>query len=223
MPSHRYLILLTIFLTIIYGCSGGSSPSTPDFPSGTQADTYSSLPVGVTGFDAEGNPSEGYGFLGIFEVNVEPETLTGTISSLREASSTDVVEVVDISNFLQVTPCIDCVVIDSIELNSQSNVVVNIGIKHPFPAGDPAKPISGKNRADLHVFNIEGLVVANSDTTMAFNGIGETASGFQLVNADGYSPYLDSSLDEIFNTEATIHPYILHFDDYDIDPVRRRA
>jgi hypothetical protein len=63
------------------------------------------------------------------------------------------------------------------------------------------------------VFNVEGTVVSNT-TGITFVGLGETTAGFTLVNADGYTPYLDTVLDDIYPTDATVHPYILHFDDY---------
>jgi len=35
-----------------------------------------------------------------------------------------------------------------------------------------------------------------------------------LLNASGYTGYLDDALDEILPTDATLHPYILHYRDY---------
>jgi hypothetical protein len=112
-------------------------------------------------------------------------------------------------------PCTDCVKITGIELDSENRAVVKIGIKHPFPAGDPGKPVTGRNRADLHVFNVEGTIVFDDvSSSTIFPGIGDTIGPAYLVNADGYTPYPDIPLQNIFPTNATLHPYILHFDDY---------
>jgi len=210
---HSSFFVLGI-LFLMAGCSGNPSPLTPwDNPSPT-AKSYSSLPVAVSDYDSKGNPTAGLGILGVFNVHLDRDTLTGSLSSLRNAGSTDVLEVVDISNFLRMAPCTNCVKLMSVELDSDSHLVAKIGIKHPFSAGDPAKPISGRNRADLHVFNIEGLVVSDGTGTTSFTGIGRTIGNVELLNADGYSNYLDGALDEIFPTVADLHPYVLHFDDY---------
>ncbi|MBU1023491.1 hypothetical protein KKB99_04295, partial [bacterium] len=122
-------------------------------------------------------------------------------------------EVVDITNFMSMAPCTDCAKIKSVELNNDGNLVVSIGLKHPFAVGDPAKPITGRNRADLHVFNIEGIVISNAPGE-SYPLLNESVSGFELVNANGYTSYLDPIIDSIFPTDASVHPYILHFADY---------
>jgi len=208
--------ILTAFVILIFaifaGCSGGNSLVT--LP-GHGSDTFSSntLPVGVSDRFSDGSPASGMGVLGLFNLSVDPVNATAELASLRQTALTDVLEIVDITNFLQMAPCYDCAKIGSVSLDADGNLVVSIGIKHPFPAGDPFKPISGKNRGDLHVFNIEGTIVSNL-AGYSFAELGETTAGFTLVNADGYTPYLDTVLDGIYPTDATIHPYILHFDDY---------
>jgi hypothetical protein len=203
-----------ISLILIIGCSGGSNPVAPSGTTNSQLKSFDTFPVGVSDFDSNGKPLAGYGALGLFEIHLDAESLTGDIQSLRKASLPDVLEVVDISNFLQVAPCFDCVRLSGVEINGDGNLVATIGIRHPFEAGDTFKPISGRNRGDLHVFNVEGLVVAEAISTTSFAGIGAQVGGYKLLNADGYSPYLDGVLDDVFNTTATIHPYKLYFDDY---------
>jgi hypothetical protein len=208
MRGFIFLFVVSIFMI---GCSSGGTVIAPgnNVPSGN----ISSLPVGVISLDSSGNPVEGMGALGLFNVHVDPINLTADISSLRKSALTDVLEVVDITNFLQLAPCTDCLNLKSITLDSDGHPVLSIGIRHPFTAGDPLKPISGKNRADLHVFNVEGTLVSNTGEN-SFSGLGKSVSDLKLINADGYSEYLDSSLDEIYPTDASLHPYITHFDDY---------
>ena len=204
--------LITFCLLIATGCSGGTGPVTP---SGPDADISvpSSLPVGVTDSFPDGNPAGGIGALGLFTLSVDPGEISADLVPFRQTALTDVLEVVDITNFLQMAPCTDCAEISTVSLDTDGNVVVTIGIKHPFEAGDLLKPISGKNRADLHVFNVEGTIISNSTGNM-FPALGQTAADFAMINADGYSGYLDRVLDDLYPTDATIHPYILHFDDY---------
>lgn len=91
---------------------------------------------------------------------------------------------------------------------------MGLGVKHPFPTGDPLKEITGRNRADLHVFNIEGTILTDQPELINFASQGlDFATGY-LVNPDGFTTYLDSFFDNIVPTQSKGHPYILHFDDY---------
>ncbi len=204
-----------IALIMIIGCSShGTSPVTPD-EQPSNSFTNGNINAGISEYLPDGRPAGGVSVLGLYNVHVDTKNLTGEIVPARNGSLEDVLEVVDISGFMSVAPCTDCVKLQSISLNSDGNIVLSIGLKHPFMPGNPAMPITGKNRADLHVFNIEGVIVSDGGTTpIVFSSIGETIGNFFLTNADGYSPYLDDMLDGILNTTATIHPYILHFDDY---------
>lgn len=209
------VLFMTLAVFVMSGCSKGDFPTAPGQVENIILDSQGFLPVGVSEYDQNGNPSAGYGALGLFEVHVDSQTLTGEITSLRNLSSTDVLEIVDITNFLMVYPCNNCVELKSIEMDSDNKLVLRIGVKHPFPAGNPEAQITGRNRGDLHVFNIEGTVIAESGSSTDFTGIGKVADNFRLVNADGYSSYLDNSLDTaVFQTTANLHPYILHFADY---------
>jgi outer membrane protein assembly factor BamB len=208
LPKIMPALLMFFAFFIIAGCSSQSSPTTPAETS------LSGQPlVGVSERFPDGSPASGMGALGIFDLSVNADEISAELTPIRQNSLTDVLEVVDITNFLMMAPCSDCAKIGSISIDADGNLVVSIGIRHPFAAGDPLKPISGKNRGDLHVFNVEGTIVSNTAGT-SFPGLGNATAGFALVNADGYTPYLDSVLDDIYPTDATVHPYILHFDDY---------
>ena len=209
---YPFLILLIISIGFIFGCSNKGNPVT--IQQGDQTHSSTDYPlVGVTDIFPDGSPYAGMATIGLFQIHLDPNDLSADLIRFRESSLNDVLEVVDITNFLQLTPCTDCVKIKSVSLNTDGNLIVSIGIKHPFEAGNPLNPVSGKNRADLHVFNVEGIIVSNAPAT-SFPLLGEAVADFSLLNADGYTDYLDSSLDKIFPTGATIHPYILHFDDY---------
>ena len=207
--------LVIVSLVLLTSCSSGSGSP---IASPTEINQTGNMPVGqpqvgVSERFPDGTPASGMGALGIFSLSVNADEISAELTPLRQNSLTDVLEVVDITNFLRMAPCTDCAKIGSISIDADGNLVVSIGIKHPFPAGDMLKPISGKNRGDLHVFNVEGTVVSDTAGT-SFPGLGNATAGFALVNADGYTPYLDSVLNDIYPTDATIHPYILHFDDY---------
>ena len=209
------IIVSTLLLLIIIGCSSGGNSPIINESTGNPTIVSALMPVGVSDWNRDGSALAGMGALGMFNLHVEPDSVTAELTSLRNGALTDVLEVVDITNFLTLAPCFDCAKIKSVSLDADNHLVISIGIKHPFDAGDMLKPISGRNRADLHVFNIEGIVVSNSVGTI-FSLSGETSAGFFLLNADSYTGYLDSQLDGIYETSATIHPYITHFDDYSV-------
>ena len=205
---HIGAVVIGLFL-LFSGCSGYDSGLTPEKPELH----INALPVGVSDFTPDGAPSGGMGALGLFNLRVDPIGMTADMTSLRQSSLVDCLEIVDITNFLRMAPCTNCVKIKSVALDADGHIVVSIGIKHPFPAGDPFKPITGRNRADLHVFNVEGIVISNAVTT-GFPGLGQSIAGFKVLNADGYTDYLDRAIDDFYPTDATIHPYMTHFDDY---------
>jgi hypothetical protein len=208
------IFLFILGLIFIMGCSSIGNPTAPQDPSGVMIKPVDTFPVGVADFDANGNPSSGYGVLGMFEVNIDAETLSGEITPVRTTATTEGLEVVDITNFMQIAPCQNCVKLAGVALNADGNLVARIGVKHPFPAGDITKPSTGKNRADLHIFNVEGTIIGGPGVSKNFPGLNMQCPSVSLLNADGYSSYLDDKLDVIYPTPADIHPYKLHFDDY---------
>ncbi|MCD6217205.1 hypothetical protein J7L05_05025 [bacterium] len=214
------MIKLTQFLFITFlvslfmlGCSSGSNSPVSNLDTSLEIDNVDSLPLWVSDSYSDGSPYAGMGVLGLFEISIDSEKEKADITSLRSGTLTDVLEVIDITNFMTLFPCVDCVSLKGIGFDANNNVILTIGIKHPFPAGNPADPISGKNRADLHVFNVEGIVISDVPGTF-FDTLDELIPGFRLLNADGYTGYLDESIDSFYLTLPTIHPYITHFDVY---------
>jgi hypothetical protein len=203
----KFLSIFALLIALI-GCSSGTSPIEPIKPSSEPVTVIESLPVGIA------DSTSGSGALGIFDVHIDARTLTGEMVPVRTAQSSDVLEIVDITKFMTYAPCNDCVNMKSIALDYAGNLILSIGIKHPFPAADATLPASKSNRADLHVFNVEGTIFGDSGSSFSFPSTGEVVDSFLLLNADGYSKYLDPIIDPTYPTAATIHPYILHFNDY---------
>ena len=201
---------LCLLLLVLSGCSSGGFPVVPD-PNQSGSDVQS-IPS-YFGNNPNENQSMGYGALGFFNLKLDQDNVTAELTPIRTQAVYDVLEAVDLTNFMTLTPCTDCVKIKSLSLDSDNNLVVSIGIRHPFKAGDEYKPITGINRADLHVFNVEGIIFSDAPG-IEFEEVNQKSSAPFLLNADGYTNYLDASCDAIFPTDATVHPYILHFDNY---------
>ena len=153
--------LFQIAMLFSIGCSGYSPVDTPSAENINNQNFDSSLLVSDR--DADGNPIGGTGLLGLFQAHIDLQTLTGDFVPIRSTASEDVLEVVDITNFLTLTPCSNCVDLKSASMNNDNNLVLEIGIKHPFRSPDLNYPPTAQNRADLHVFNVEGTVFFDSD------------------------------------------------------------
>lgn len=208
-------MLTGLLFTLLFQIS--CSTNTPTTPSNTiDCSSDFNLPVLISSRNIDGNPTDGIGMLGAYFVNVETNPLSCELVPVRNASTIDSLEVIDITNFLSYVPCRDCIKISNIGFDEDNQIVMTIGIKHPFDIGDPLEPVTGKNRIDLHIFNIEGILILKGGTsgTKDFLNHNKIKLG-GLANPSGYTGYLDPYLDNIMPTIANLHPYILHFDNYD--------
>ncbi|MFH1515832.1 MAG: sialidase family protein [bacterium] len=229
--DFRYpvLILILVFLDItlvLWSCKGRSSmdPSVPIVPS-EKPEKYDkdsdNLPILVNTTD-DGLIISGTGALGLYEVNIQSQPATGEVVPVRIGSAIGDPYLVDITGFLQGSPCQDCFKMSGIEYTTDEKLIATFSIRHPFglPQHNPPMPIE---RLDLHVFDMAGIVFMKekvSDTTMysemsAHVTIGSASSTLASDNSgfwafedwDGYTEDYDEQVDEIYPTSATIHPY----------------
>ncbi|MEO7995468.1 MAG: integrin alpha, partial [bacterium] len=202
---HSPLLLLGLPLIAVAGCAGHSGPTeTPRTPSGNvipivAEDTTTRLAPILAG-----------------HVEFDVATMTATLTPYRAASagSQDILETVDVGQFFTNAPCHDCLAITGVGLAPSGNPTLDISIKHPFASPAPTVAMN----QDFSVFNVQAVVL--------FNDTGETVTDFpnlaqsvltskRLVNADGFTGYLDSAYDvDYFTTAATLHPYKLFYRDY---------
>ena len=113
----KFISLITTIIVIILlgGCSGNNNQFTQP---GMQIDGELTFQVGVTDRFPDNSPAGGVGMLGLFDLSIEPSTVTASLIPIRQAALTDVLEVVDITNFLKMAPCTDCVKLQSVMLES---------------------------------------------------------------------------------------------------------
>jgi len=212
-------------LVMLWAISCSSSSSEPVTPGSSFVDNPANdFPLYVSDFDVDGSPSGGSGALGVFEVHIDTNTLEYEMNPLRSnaGSTKDTLEVIDVTNFMTLLPCRDCATLLEVGYTgTYDRLNLRFGIKHPFAAPNFSEPISGRNRADLHIFNVEGMLVFADNATL-YPELGVRMSTIdRLANADGYSGYLDESLDNILPTNADIHPYktfFVNYEDGNYDP-----
>ncbi|MCD6216280.1 hypothetical protein J7L05_00290 [bacterium] len=209
----KFLTLLFI-LIIIAGCS--SSGVNPVNPPQTPVNS-GELDNGII-IAGAGDSISGEGILGLYDFHIDLDNLDASLVPFRSSSAgtSDSAET-DCTSFLLGTPCADCVQITGISLDTENRPVVKIGIRHPFPPGDLSGPPSTSNRLDLHVFNVRGFIISDGfEGVETFSASGKSIPGFDLYNRDGLSGEFDEYWDNYLMTEANLHPYILHFDNYGV-------
>ena len=214
MKRYGIGLLLMLMISWAIGCSGTSEPITPGTKTADLGNAE--IPLMVSDFNADGSPAGGAGPIGIFSVHIDTDTLNYEMTPVRTGASKDGLEVLDVTNFMNSWPCRDCATLKQVGITGWDELNLLFGIRHPFPAPKFSEPISGLNRADVHLFNVEGMLVFNDSNIKNFSYLNEKVSiPPRLTNADGYSSYLDSSLDAaILNTPASIHPYKTFFVNY---------
>ena len=150
--------------------------------------------------------------LGIYNVRIDKSHESAVIEPvLNRQANLGEQFLGDITDFLTSVFCQDCAKIDNIALTEEGNIDLSISIKHPFGLPGPGPP-SGKNRIDLHLFDVWGSIYTNDGVNMTGSGI-RTNPRF-LINADGYSGTYDDVIDEIIPTENTHHPFKVMSEDY---------
>lgn len=227
--EFRFSILMILFLAFISSCSGGGSVA-PDATGNDTASSFDSLPYLPTS-DLNGQGSNGYGVLGAYEINLDVENLTGTVSGLRSSRGIGDHFIVNISDFLLISPCVDCLIIDEVKVDEGGYLIVTFGLDHPYDLPLPDSP-GYLNRKDLHLFDVQGIVFMNRPdevesaglrefpaTRSDIDGLSHTSdktikmdSEHFLVDAYGYNTTLDEVIDDIYPTEFNAHPFKLFFE-----------
>jgi len=198
---HRnYIPVFLIFLFFIFGCSDIANYQTDP------TNAYLS-DVSIADYSSQSHNSL---ILGIYDIQIDPVSMSGTINPLRISSALGDSFDINLTPFLTVEPCKDCLIIQSIGLTGQGYIELRIQTRHPF------KPV---NRYDLHLFDLRAIVVTDrnletfDNVKIDLNGDGTYESpawgNFSfLVNADGYTSFYD----------VVIEPYLLKFTSGNICP-----
>jgi hypothetical protein len=200
-------LMITALALILVGCSGGgNTPVNPDAISGL---TDSEPAVYISENIAEGSTLPM--IFGIYEVSLDALTMTGDIRPVRNLTALGDSVMVDVTPFLSITPCSNCMKIKSIGLGTDNTIEVTFQTKHPFEPG---------KRLDLHVFDPRGIIVTGYDTTLFsrmridLDGDGTYESPAEgnidlVANADGYTSFYDAVVEDFtgYNVTGNICPF----------------
>ena len=197
-----FMILVPVVL--LAACSGGANPVSP----GTAGlpDVSARMPVYVS--QVSDNLIAGTGVLGLYQVTIDPGNLTYEVNQVRTSSFVPNEYEIDLTTALTVKICKDCFRINSIGLAGNGDLLIDAGVKHPFPK-ITSLPAPKPQRPDLHIFDVQGIVII--DGKKSFSKIGVTLNPNFLINPDGYTTAFDSVIDSLgspFTTpNANAHPF----------------
>lgn len=155
--------------------------------------------------------------LGLVAIDLDPETLQVTFAPLTvpERSGQGGLESVHLTSYLTTKPCADCLKIAGVRRLPGGQLGLDVAIRHPFTPGNPDLPGSATNRLDLHVYNVEGVLLVNDfEQKTTFPGLGQVAADTLVSNADGYSANLTPAIVGPLGLGLTVYPYRVFFRDY---------
>lgn len=200
-------LIITALTLILIGCSGGGN--TPVNPGPIDGQTDSEPVVYISEDILEGSSLPM--IFGIYEVSLDATTMTGDIRPVRNLSALGDSVMVDVTPFLSITPCSNCMKIKSIGLSPENYLEVTFQTKHPFEPG---------KRLDLHVFDPRGIIVTGYNPTqfsrlrIDLDGDGSYESPAEgnidlVVNADGYTSFYDAVVEDFtgYNVAGNISPF----------------
>ena len=141
---------------------------------------------------------------GAYNLEIHPDFKTADLSPMR-TSSIGESYLVNGMRYFNIMPCSTCLTIKQIALDS-GKAKITFNITHPFDAGDPSLPPSGKNRLDLNVFDVAMIVVPNALTPSSYSSVEIYPTA--CVNQAGFTRELQNIIGE-----SAACPYFLVIDD----------
>ena len=217
MMKILYSLAIIFLMAIITGCSSNMNPVTSSVPDTSVAQEQ------ISQADLSSNNR---GVFGAWRVEIDPGTMTADItpagnSITREAMAIGDIYDSDLSQFLTVSPCENCLDINGIYVDGYDSLNVKFRMRHPF-SNITARP-------DLHGFDVrlifimEGLDSTYDDlNTILPDGTEEPTQGSwtYLLNADGFTSHHDQlPSDTRYFLQGTdvagnVNPFLRFFDDF---------
>jgi len=224
----KFLILM--FLPLISACSGsGTTPVSPMTDQKNALETLQKMDnlevISDVLYSYSSKSTYAYKAFGIVDVSIEPSTSSGEILSTRNSASVGDTFDADLTQFLTVNPCHNCIQLDGITLLGNNQVQVGFAIKHPFP--------SLQARPDLNVFDVRGIVIAKGNaefplTKVKINVSSEIPARLNtnlLSNPDGFTSHFDGLAENLnyFNPPRDYNANINPFKRYFVNPMSNNA
>ncbi len=159
-------------LLLFIGCGKGN-PATPGLPEqGSQA----------TDLAADSQNDNRYSW-GLWDITIDPVSLTGQIVPAREAEWH-----YNVLHMLEGWSCQNCVTLANITWKDKHTMLIDITIRHPYPP----------NRLDLTGRDVRGIAIFDGTTSFPAHTV-RNAKGIEtpllasrrILNADGYTTHFN--------------------------------
>lgn len=168
---------LPLALAFVAGCSSGS----PIAPAGSATDQGSADPILSGAMLSDGTFAQSA--LGAVAITIDPASLTATVEPIADRAVAGQGD-----NFLlSLRPFLrpGNLSVTGVSHGGDNNLVLRVRLAHPFAApADLNPPGTASKRVDLHVFDVNGILVTDGSDTF-FNNTVTTNAGL-LENADAY-------------------------------------
>jgi hypothetical protein len=223
VKSLIFFLISMMFLTLV-SCSSGSTPTNSLDLNEPQSDISHFLPYApIISHSVDGTTTY-QGAFGVWKISIDTRTLTAEIIPARNAMAIGNIFDADLSQFLTVSPCENCLMIGRVNLDDYGMLNVQFGMKHPF-SNIAARP-------DLHGFDVRGILIVPSDLGTTYptitltrpDGTEEAAqpSTGVILNADGYTSHFDEICTDtryfMYTTDVpgNLNPFLRFFEDYNM-------
>lgn len=226
MKKASLLVSMLITILILISCSRNTDPMTPGMTHLTDPGALS--PINTQQVSQAGITGPDRGVFGAWKVRVETKSMTAEILPARNAQAIGNIFDADLSQFLTVSPCANCLRIPRIAYDDYDDLLMEVAMKHPFS--------NAAARPDLHGFDVRAIFILTPYYMTSYPDIdimkpdGTTEdvnmcmSELSLMNADGYTSHYDwLTTDERYFIGGTdipgnINPFLRFFDDFNTDP-----
>lgn len=223
------LPLALLSLTLLVACSGGSgtTPATPATPepavepatSGGPSPQF--IPTAITDQHVAG-----FGTFGTLGGTLDLTDLSLTLDPPARNAQLGETFDLDITDFTNENPCVDCMRIDGVQVNGQGQIVLGVSLRHPFKT-----PSFFFSRPDLNVFDARVILVlggtdsSNQILTIPDNATAPTTTSGNfgaVANADGFTSHFDSRAEDprYFDPPKNLAGNINAFKRFFVDPVK---
>jgi hypothetical protein len=219
-------ILFLFILLFAFSCSNGKNPVIPpDIPGSIDHSETAMLPGEMV---SSQRVTDDRAVWGIWKISVNVKNLTAEVEPVRRANAIGNVFDADLSQFLSVSPCSNCLIIPAVAFDGYDDLNMLIRMKHPFD--DITK------RPDLHGFDVRGIFITNAISSLTYGNIDVMLPGgatepatlvetrYGLLNPDGLTSHYDSLVTDpryfLGGTDlpGNLNPFLRFFEDYNTTP-----
>lgn len=196
MKLKLSFLMIALLIFICDGCSGNfSNPLTLDNHSFSNQGDFEKTIV-----DFSDSSISSTHLMSAYNLLIDPDKMTAELTRMRDSSLGESF-IISGESYFTTYPCLECLKIANIGLDSDENIIIEFTISHPFEKGNVSLPQSGKNRLDLDIFDVALLV----------EPVNNTPTRYELTDADIYTNVIKNP-SGCSGDLGVILPYVICFE-----------